>query len=110
MGSISTSFTSSGDSRIRTEVTNVLIRLDLPAPVAPAISRWGISARFTRTARPWTSLPSATCRGLVESRAAFEARTSPSITKSRTLFGTSAPMADFPGIGAMMRTSGVASA
>ena len=35
---------------------------------------------------------------------------SPSITKSRTLFGTSTPMADLPGIGAMIRTSGVASA
>ncbi len=97
-------------SRISTDVTNVLIRLDFPAPVAPAINRWGISARFTSTERPCTSFPSATCSGLVESRAAFEPRTSPSITKSRTLFGTSTPIADLPGIGAMMRTSGVASA
>ena len=35
---------------------------------------------------------------------------SPSITKSRCLFGTSMPIADLPGIGAMIRTSGVASA
>ena len=32
------------------------------------------------------------------------------MTKSRTLFGTSTPMADRPGMGAMIRTSGVASA
>ena len=48
--------------------------------------------------------------GCVASFAAFDRRMSPSITKSRCLFGTSMPIADFPGIGAMMRTSGVASA
>ena len=110
LGSTSISFTSSGVVRTRMDVTNVLIRLDLPAPVAPAISRCGISARFTRTERPCTSLPRATNRDLVSSRASREDRTSPSITKSRTLFGTSTPIADFPGIGAMIRTSGVARA
>ena len=110
MGSISTIFTSSGEVRIRSEVTKVLMRLDFPAPVAPAISRCGISARFTSTARPWTSLPSPTYRDLVTSFAARDPSTSPSITKSRTLFGTSTPMADLPGMGAMIRTSGVARA
>ncbi len=89
---------------------NELMRLDLPAPVAPAISTWGMSARLTSCARPWTSLPSATASGCSSSSAVFERRMSPSITKSRTLFGTSTPIAERPGIGAMIRTSGVASA
>ena len=70
----------------------------------------GIVARFTIWGRPWTSLPSATVSGCVASFAAFDRRMSPSITKSRCLFGTSTPIADLPGIGAMIRTSGVASA
>ena len=85
-------------------------RLDLPAPVAPAISRCGIVARFTICASPWMFLPRATSSGWVEAFAAFDRRMSPSITKSRWRLGTSMPIADFPGIGAMMRTSGVASA
>ena len=88
----------------------LLTRLDLPAPVAPAISRCGIVARFTIWASPWMSLPSATVSGCEAPFAAFDRRMSPSITKSRCRFGTSMPIADFPGIGAMMRTSGVASA
>ena len=92
------------------EVMKQLMREDLPAPVAPAMSRWGIFVRFTSCERPWTSLPRATERGWRSSRAAFERSTSPSTTKSRTLFGTSTPIAERPGIGAMMRTSGVASA
>ena len=95
---------------MRIEVTNVLMSEDLPAPVAPAISTWGISLRLTITARPWTSLPSPTDSGRDSSFAAFDVRMSPSITKSRTLFGTSTPIADLPGIGATIRTSGVASA
>ena len=83
---------------------------DLPAPVAPAISRCGMSARFTIRARPWTSLPSATSSGWVACFAAGERRTSPTITKSRCVFGTSIPIADLPGIGAWIRTSGEASA
>ena len=85
-------------------------RLDLPAPVAPAISTCGIVARFTICASPWMSLPSATVSGWVACFAALDRRMSPSITKSRWRFGTSMPIADLPGIGAMMRTSGVASA
>ena len=46
---------------------NELTRLDLPAPVAPAISTCGIVARFTIRARPWTSLPRATSSGCVAS-------------------------------------------
>ncbi len=36
---------------------------DLPAPVAPATSRWGIFARFAQTNPPSTSLPMATSMG-----------------------------------------------
>ena len=85
-------------------------RLDLPAPVAPAISTCGIVARFTICERPWMSLPRATVSGWVAERAFSERRMSPSITKSRCLFGTSMPIAERPGIGAWIRTSGVASA
>ena len=109
-GSMSTIRTSSGVARIRIDVMKLLTRLDLPAPVAPAMSTCGIVARFTICARPWTSLPRPTVSGCVASLAAFERSRSPSITKSRCLFGTSMPIADFPGIGAMIRTSGVASA
>ena len=67
-------------------------------------------ARFTIWDSPWMSLPRATCNGWVAAFAAFDRRMSPSITKSRCLLGTSMPIADRPGMGAMMRTSGVASA
>ncbi len=95
---------------MRTDVTKQLMRLDFPAPVAPAMRMCGILPRFTICARPCTSFPRATESGWRSSLATFERRMSPSITKSRTLLGTSTPIADFPGIGAMMRTSGVASA
>ena len=78
---------------------------DLPAPVAPAMSRWGISARFTRIGRPAMSRPSATSRGWVARAASADDRMSPSRTSWRALLGTSTPMADRPGMGARMRTS-----
>ncbi len=37
---------------------------DLPEPVVPAISRWGIRARSVQTAAPEMSLPSQTETGL----------------------------------------------
>ena len=43
--------------------------LDLPAPVAPAMSRWGVVARLRKTARPAMSLPMATSSGWVAWRA-----------------------------------------
>ena len=70
-------------------------RLDLPAPVAPAISTCGIVARFTICDRPWMSLPRATVERMGRLlRALSERRMSPSITKSRCLFGTSMPIAE----------------
>ena len=83
---------------------------DLPEPVAPDTSTWGISARLTITARPAMSRPRATSRGWTARSASGEARMSPRATSWRWRLGTSTPMADLPGIGARMRTSGEAMA
>ncbi len=45
----------------------VLIATDLPEPVVPAISKWGIFARFATTGPPPISLPSARGSGWVPS-------------------------------------------
>ena len=49
LGSTSTSRTSSGVARIRTEMIRELRQDDLPAPVAPAIRMCGILARLAIT-------------------------------------------------------------
>ena len=41
-----------------------LIATDLPEPVVPATSRWGIFCRSTTTGLPAMSLPSASARGV----------------------------------------------
>ena len=73
---------------------------------------WGISARFAMTARPAMSRPIATSSGCVMSDgvASFDSRMSRRETSWRVRFGTSTPMADLPGIGARIRTSGDAMA
>ena len=91
--------------RIMIEVIKELMHDDLPAPVAPEIRMWGMSARFSMTGRPAMSRPSATSRGCVALRASSEASTSPRVTSWRMRLGTSMPMADFPGMGARIRTS-----
>ena len=53
----------SGVARTRIEVSSELMQLDLPAPVAPAMSTWGMAARFSITARPAMSRPTATSNG-----------------------------------------------
>ena len=85
-----------------------LMQEDLPAPVAPAMRMWGISARLTMTGRPAMSRPRATSRGWTARRASMLERTSPSVTSWRCWFGTSTPIAERPGMGARMRTSGEA--
>ena len=87
-----------------------LRQLDLPAPVWPAMRMWGIVARFIITALPVMSRPTATSRGWAARRASVLARMSPRATIWRTSLGTSTPIACLPGIGARMRTSGVAMA
>ena len=68
----------------------------------------GISARFAITARPAMSRPIATSSGCVAAvgRDSLDSRMSRSETSWRVRFGTSTPMADLPGMGARMRTSG----
>ena len=105
LGSTRMRRTWSGVVRMSSDVMMQLMPLDLPAPVAPAMSRWGVVARLRNTARPAMSLPMATSSGCVAWRASVEARMSPSETSWRVWLGTSMPMAERPGIGARMRTS-----
>jgi len=104
------SFTLSGVSRISTDEMMELMHDDLPEPVAPEMRMWGISARFTMTARPAMSRPIATSSGWVAACASRDSRMSRSATSCRVRLGTSTPIADLPGIGARMRTSGEAMA
>ncbi len=62
-GSTRMSRTSSGVDRMRIDVMRLLMQLDLPAPVAPATSRWGMRARLAMTKPPSTSLPIAAASG-----------------------------------------------
>ena len=59
LGSIMISRTSSGVARKRMLVSIALSATDLPVPVAPAMSRWGIVARSPMNGSPWIVLPSA---------------------------------------------------
>ena len=86
----------------------LLMQLDLPAPVWPAISTCGNVARFANTAWPAMSRPMLTSSGCFAFFASGLLRMSPSVTIGRILFGTSTPIALRPGIGARMRTSWLA--
>ncbi len=70
--------TCSGVVRMSTDVISELMHDDLPAPVWPAMSRWGMVARSTRMFLPLMSRPSATSRALVARWASSDASTSPS--------------------------------
>ncbi len=109
-GSIRIILTSSGCARARIETSKLLIQTLFPEPVAPAMRRWGISPRSSNTGWPLISLPNPSTSRLFFCRPSGEARISPKVTSSLYLFGTSMPTADFPGIGARIRTSGEASA
>ena len=102
--------TSSGVDRVSSETSIELTKLDLPEPVEPATSRWGIFARLAVTIRPSMSLPSPMTIGWVSARAVGEFRTSARRTISRSALGTSMPTADFPGMGASSRIRSVAAA
>src|ERR1039458_7576143 len=52
--------TCSGVLRMSTEVMMELMHDDFPAPVAPDMRMWGISAKLAMTARPAMSRPMAT--------------------------------------------------
>ena len=86
----------------------LLMQLDFPAPVAPAISTCGNVARLASTDFPAMSRPMPTSRGWTARFASSVARMSPSVTMGRSRFGTSTPIALRPGMGARMRTSWLA--
>ena len=63
--------TSFGEERSRIEDSIVFTHPDLPEPVVPATSRWGIFARSVQTEFPAMSFPSQTDSGEPEDGAAF---------------------------------------
>ena len=63
LGSTMISRTCSGVVRYSRLHTMALMHTDLPLPVAPAMSRWGILLKSHSTGDPAMSLPSATSRG-----------------------------------------------
>ena len=92
--------------RISIDVTIELMQLDLPAPVAPAMSTCGNVVTSSIIDLPAMSRPSPTRSPVDVFAAASGAEsTSPSVTITRSLFGTSTPIALRPGIGARIRTS-----
>jgi hypothetical protein len=60
--------------------------------------------------RPPMSRPMGTASGALAARTSWLASRSPRATISRLTLGTSTPMACLPGMGARMRTSGLAMA
>ena len=65
LGSMSSNFTSSGLERNSRLIMMLFTHTDLPLPVLPAMSRWGILHRSVSSATPAMSLPSAMPRGEV---------------------------------------------
>ena len=70
---------------------------DLPEPVVPAISRWGIFARSARTGAPPISLPSARASLWTDRSKLRAAIISRRKTVSRFWFGNSIPITLRPG-------------
>ena len=83
----------------------VLMQTDLPEPVAPAISIWGIFAISVVTIFPAISFPTAKARFDGNSLNSLDSSKSRSATAEFSLFGTSIPTAALPGIGASIRIS-----
>ena len=83
------------------EISMEFTHTDLPEPVVPAISRWGILAISPMTGLPVISLPTAKDSLLVALRKAGEPMHSRMLTMVTVLFGTSMPMATLSGIGAI---------
>ena len=79
------------------------MQTDLPLPVAPATSRWGIRHRSPTTGCPETSAPSATASRLRGSEKAGAVTISLRETSWAALLGTSMPTADLPGMKGWIR-------
>ena len=79
--------TSAGVARMRIDMIMALMDTDLPEPVVPPMSRWGIFARSVMIDVPSTSLPMAMSNGPPSA----SLRTSPRKTVWRVRLGTSMP-------------------
>src|SRR5699024_9307134 len=108
LGSIRISLTSSGPERNTRLMMMLLTHTDLPLPVLPAMSRWGILHRSATWATPAMSLPRAMVRGLVMWRKLWLSKMLRMLTDDRLRLGTSMPTAGLPGMGASMRMSATA--
>src|SRR5262249_426731 len=78
---------------------------DLPAPVDPAMSRWGIVARSATYGSPWIVLPSAIDSLELDLWYASDSSSSRSEICSRVAFGIWMPTVDLPGIRSMSTDS-----
>ncbi len=88
----------------------LLMHTDLPDPVAPAMSRWGMAARSAATGAPETLRPMAIRNGDFSRRKACDSITLRNDTCEISPLGTSMPMTGRPGMGASMRTEDAARA
>ncbi len=79
----------------------VLSATDLPEPVVPAMSKWGILARSAITESPPMVLPSARISGARAFSYSLLPSSSRRYTVSRCWLGSSMPMTLRPGITAM---------
>ena len=100
--------TSSGLALYRMLMMSVLMKTDLPEPVEPAISRWGIFAISPTMILPPISLPTANEIFEEAFSKGSDSRSSRKRTEEAVLLGTSIPIAAFPGIGASIRISDAA--
>ena len=99
------SLTSSGEALYKMLMINVLIQTLFPEPVDPAIRTCGIFAISVTTVCPAISLPTAKERLLLKFLKLSDSRRSRRSTMLFSLFGTSIPIAAFPGIGASILIS-----
>ena len=81
-------------------VIKALIQTDLPLPVAPAIRRWGISARSVLKGSPEAVLPSASMSLASCAWKVSDSRISLRYTVEGLGLGTSMPTTALPGTGA----------
>ena len=95
--------TSSGLARYSRLLMMALMQTDLPLPVCPAMSIWGIFARSHTMGVPVRSLPSATVSRDLAFCILSLVSTSRRVTVSTFRLGTSTPTRLLPGIGASMR-------
>ena len=88
----------------------LLIQTDLPLPVDPATSKWGIVVKSAFMVEPVISFPNVTNNPFFIFSGFTLVITSFILTGLTSRFGISTPIVLFPGIGASIRTSFAASA